>query len=180
MPAYDVALFTTMPAADGSGYVEVWGAGYARQIANFSELEGVWANIAKVDFGRAGAAWGTVGGFGLFSGVVLMLFGRLISDRAVQVGYLYRFGAREIVIPTGLLFDSGLFDGSLFDDAGLGGPPEAPPALPPPLFGATGFDAALFGGITAPATEIPAAMLVEIGIPPETTALRVMDWSRRP
>lgn len=181
MPAYNVALFTTMPAADGAGYVEASGTGYARQAANFTEVEGVWANALKVDFGRLTAVWGTVTSFGLFSGTVLMMFGRLIAQRVTQVGYLYRFGGREIVIPTGLLFDSGLFDGGLFDDAGFGAPPVPPsPAPPAPLLDTVTPDTALAGGTTPTAVEIPAAMLVELGIPAPTTAgVRVMNWSRR-
>src|SRR5664279_1658908 len=58
-----VALFTTAPAADGTGGVEVSGTSYARVSAasKFSApSSGAVANSAIIDFGTAGGAWGTI------------------------------------------------------------------------------------------------------------------------
>ncbi len=146
MPAYDVALFTTMPAGDGTGYAEVFGGGYGRQTANFSGS----TNDSNVDFGRAGTAWGTIKGFGLFTGAALMMWGLLTADKVVQVGYLYRFatGVISIAGAGALLFDAALFDQVLFGQA--------------------------------EALQLPAAPLTEVGAPaPVGAAVRVMNWSRR-
>lgn len=46
-----VALWTTMPDADGAGGVEVVGGGYGREVATFAtSVDGVAANSAPVEF----------------------------------------------------------------------------------------------------------------------------------
>lgn len=69
-----VALFTTMPAEDGSGGVEVSGGNYARvqhgpaddKWAAPTGGDGQFANIGAITFPAPNADWGSVVGFGLF------------------------------------------------------------------------------------------------------------------
>jgi hypothetical protein len=70
-----LALFTTLPAEDGTGGVEVStsGTGYARQAINAKfptpSGTGTVANSAIVDFGTASANWGSIVGFGIYTAV---------------------------------------------------------------------------------------------------------------
>lgn len=72
-----VALFTVMPADDGTGGTEVTGSGYARiqrdpADANWSapsDGSGEFKNTSAVQFGSPTADWGTIVGFGLYDAV---------------------------------------------------------------------------------------------------------------
>jgi hypothetical protein len=60
-----LALFTTMPATDGTGGVEVAGGSYARQAVTFAAADnGMTSNSAAVTFSALPAA--TLVGVGLF------------------------------------------------------------------------------------------------------------------
>ena len=83
-PTCYLALFTTMPADDGTGGVEVSGGAYARVL-----LTGLWAsatgsapssiaNGTLIQFATATADWGTVVGFGIYD--ALTSGNLLISD----------------------------------------------------------------------------------------------------
>lgn len=69
-----VALFTTMPAEDGTGGVEVSGTGYARiQRGPADEAweapaagNGLYKNAEAIQFGAPTASWGQIVGFGLY------------------------------------------------------------------------------------------------------------------
>jgi hypothetical protein len=85
-----VALFTTLPADDGTGGVEVSGGSYARQAVTFAApSSGAVANSGAVTFPTATASWGTVLGMGLFdavSGGNLLYFGALVTSKTVDSG----------------------------------------------------------------------------------------------
>jgi hypothetical protein len=85
-----VALFTTLPADDGTGGVEVSGGSYARQVVTFAApSSGAVANSGAVTFPTATASWGTVLGMGLFdavSGGNLLYFGALVTSKTVDSG----------------------------------------------------------------------------------------------
>ncbi len=68
-----IALFTTMPAADGSGGVEATFSGYARAaVANDltqwpAASGGAKSNANEIDYGTAGSGPETIVGFGFYS-----------------------------------------------------------------------------------------------------------------
>lgn len=62
-----VALFTVMPADDGTGGTEVTGGSYARVAATFTAAASRSVeNTAQVQFPKATASWGSVVGFGIY------------------------------------------------------------------------------------------------------------------
>jgi len=85
-----VGLFTTMPADDGTGGVEVSGGSYARQLATFgAPSSGTVANVGAVTFPVATASWGLILGMGLFdlvSGGNLLYYGLLATSKTVGIG----------------------------------------------------------------------------------------------
>ncbi len=72
IPSMYLALFTTAPAEDGTGGVEVSGSGYARQVIPFgtpaTDEDGgtAMANSSPFSFPRADADWGTISAWGVF------------------------------------------------------------------------------------------------------------------
>lgn len=73
LPTCYVALFTAMPADDGTGGTEVTGGSYARKVTSASDWAAssstqprTIANAALLSFPTATADWGTVIGFGLY------------------------------------------------------------------------------------------------------------------
>lgn len=93
-------LFTSMPDADGVGFVEVSGGSYARQSVacndtNFPETtDGTISNAVAVAFPQATANWGTVVGVGEFdalSGGNLLKFAELTNSRTVNNGDTFDF-----------------------------------------------------------------------------------------
>jgi hypothetical protein len=73
-----VALFTTLPAEDGTGGVEVSGTGYARVQHDAADANwtaptggnGLYSNNGAVQFGSPTANWGSIVGFGLYDASV--------------------------------------------------------------------------------------------------------------
>jgi hypothetical protein len=69
-----VALFTTLPAEDGTGGVEVTGGNYARILRGPADADwtppvsgdGVFSNAAAIIFASPNANWGNVLGAGIF------------------------------------------------------------------------------------------------------------------
>jgi hypothetical protein len=67
-----IALFTTMPANDGTGAVEAAWSGYARQASTNDLTEwpaasaGVKSNANVIDYGEAGSGPTSVVGFGFY------------------------------------------------------------------------------------------------------------------
>ena len=71
-----VALFTVIPADDGTGGTEVSGTGYARIKHGPGDAQwtaptttGVFSNTGVVQFGNPTANWGTIVAVGLYSAV---------------------------------------------------------------------------------------------------------------
>jgi len=98
-PVY-LALSTTTPSADGSGFTEPSGNGYARVAAPGSSWsassDGAKASSASLDFPLASGSWGTVTHVGVFDAATegtLMLFQALGTSRAVIAGSRVRFSA---------------------------------------------------------------------------------------
>lgn len=91
-----VGLFTTVPADDGTGGVEVSGGSYARvqrdpSDSNWTDLGsgGARENAAVITFPTATANWGTVVGFGIWdasSGGNLLLFNTVATSKPVNTG----------------------------------------------------------------------------------------------
>lgn len=97
-----VALFTTLPADDGTGGVEVTGGSYARQSVTFAAPSGgSVANSGAVTFPTATASWGTVLGMGLFdavSGGNLLYFGALATSKTVDNGDQISFANAALTV----------------------------------------------------------------------------------
>lgn len=90
-----VALFTTLPADDGTGGTEVSGTGYARvgynpSDSNWSAISaGESHNLVKIQFGSPTANWGTVVGWGIYSassGGTYLLGDTLTTSRTINSG----------------------------------------------------------------------------------------------
>jgi hypothetical protein len=99
-----VALMLTLPAADGTGGIEVptAGSGYARTVCSFgAAANGQITNNAECLFPEALADWGTVVGFCTFSAVTggtHMDRGTLSSSRQFLTGDQPRFKVSSLTI----------------------------------------------------------------------------------
>lgn len=84
-----LALFTSETGDDGSG-TEVSGTGYVRKaITMGSATDGVGANSAAVDFGTAGASWGTITHCAIYdaeSGGNMLMHDALTAPKTVGSG----------------------------------------------------------------------------------------------
>lgn len=89
-----VALFTTLPALDGTGGVEVTGGSYARVVRGPGDAywtvpvgdDGIFSNVAAVIFAAPTADWGNIIGAGIYdasSGGILIA--RALLDTARNV-----------------------------------------------------------------------------------------------
>jgi hypothetical protein len=109
-PLY-VALYTTNPSDNaGTGAVECTGTGYAREAIAASGWSAVGAgsstnkkisNAGTVDFGTAGAGWGTITGFGLYdasSNGTLYGWAALGSNKTINSGDTVDFAAGALVV----------------------------------------------------------------------------------
>lgn len=104
-PTLHVALFTTLPSADGSGAVEPSGNGYARVQTAGSDwtvatnaAPSLVENSSKITFPSSTGSWGTVIGFGLYdaaSGGNLWAFGSLDQNRTISSGQTPEFAAGD-------------------------------------------------------------------------------------
>lgn len=92
-----VALFTTLPAEDGTGGVEVTGGNYARVQCGPSDAawnapvsgNGEYSNAAAIVYGAPNANWGNVVGAGIFdalSGGILLAKATLDTARNIVAG----------------------------------------------------------------------------------------------
>lgn len=85
-----VALYTTLPGADGTGGVEVSGGGYARQALTLSAAaNGATSNTALLDYGTASASWGTVVGVAICDAATagnILWRGALTASKVVNSG----------------------------------------------------------------------------------------------
>lgn len=97
-----VGLFTTMPADDGTGGVEVSGGSYARQAVTFSAPSaGQVANSGLITFPLATASWGTILGMGLFDALTvgnLLYYGTLTASKTVGIGDQISFAASSLTV----------------------------------------------------------------------------------
>lgn len=106
-----VALFTTLPAEDGTGGVEVTGGSYARVQhdagdANWSGPSGgsgAFSNIGSIQFAAPTANWGTVVGFGLYDASTAgnYLIGNTLTGGSLVVNSgdpAPAFGAGDLVV----------------------------------------------------------------------------------
>lgn len=102
-PTIHVALFTTLPADDATGGVEVSAASYARVATVAADWNAAVAgaptvldNLSVINFPQATESWGTVIGFGLYTAAtagILILYGALGTNRAIATGDTPEFGA---------------------------------------------------------------------------------------
>ena len=97
LPAnYFVALSTTMPAQDGTGFTEVTGGAYARGSmgAGSAPSGGVVSNANDVEFQECTADWGTVKAFGIYyaaNGGNLLMYDAVTPNQSVVTGNQVRF-----------------------------------------------------------------------------------------
>ncbi len=106
-----VALFTTAPADDGTGYVEVSGGSYARVLmaraTAFSAITGGTAphqisNNGVLTFPTPSANWGTILAIGIFDLVTLnagnLLYWNTITSQSINTGVIASFAIGALVI----------------------------------------------------------------------------------
>jgi len=114
-PPTFIALFTTMPADDGTGGVEVSGGAYARQQVNINGgASPTWDlavteggggfevdNTNEIAFPVATAAWGTILGMGIYDALTvgnLMLLKTLVSNKTVDTDDTFKFPIGDLSI----------------------------------------------------------------------------------
>ena len=93
---YFVALSTTVPAQDGTGFTEVTGGAYARGSMGTGSApsDGVVSNSADVEFHECTADWGTVKAFGIYdaaTGGNLLMYDKVTPNQSVVTGNQVRF-----------------------------------------------------------------------------------------
>ena len=97
-----VALFTVLPADDGTGGTEVSGTGYARINSAgkwAAPSSGSVANHSALDFGTSGAAWGTIVGWAIMtasSGGTMIRKGAITPNVSVPSGTPASFPAGSL------------------------------------------------------------------------------------
>ncbi len=108
-----IGLFTTNPADDATGSVEVSGGAYARQAyaknstnwgSSVAGAPSTIQNLVAVTFPEATASWGTVKGWGYFTAVsagTLLFFAALDTNKAVNTGDTAQFNAGDLVAKLG-------------------------------------------------------------------------------
>lgn len=99
----EVALFTVLPAEDGTGGTEVSGGSYARQVITFAAPSaGVVSNSGAVTFPQATLSWGTVVGIGLYedagAGQNLLYLGTLSVSKVVDIGDQLSFASGALTV----------------------------------------------------------------------------------
>jgi len=111
--ATHIGLFTTLPADDGTGGVEVTGGSYARQA--FTRNGTNWGSstagapstiqsLVDLTFPQATASWGTVVGWGYWTAVsagTLLYFAALDTNKAIDNGDTAKFTAGNLVAQLG-------------------------------------------------------------------------------
>ncbi len=106
-----VALFTTAPADDGTGYVEVSGGSYARVLmarsSAWSAITGGTSphqisNNGVLTFPTPTANWGTVLAVGVFDLVTLnsgnLLYWNTITSQVINTGVIASFSIGSLII----------------------------------------------------------------------------------
>lgn len=102
-----IALFTVLPADDGTGGTEVSGTGYARvAVVNNTTnwpvtTTGTKSNGVTFSFPSPGGAWGTVVGFGIYDAAAagnLLYYGALSAPKTIATGQVYKFTAGSLQV----------------------------------------------------------------------------------
>ena len=93
---YYVALSTSVPSQDGSGFTEVTGGAYARGVfgTGAAPANGVVSNAADVEFQECTANWGTIKAFGIYdaaNGGNLLMYDEVTPNQSVVTGNQVRF-----------------------------------------------------------------------------------------
>jgi hypothetical protein len=97
-----VALFTVLPADDGTGGTEVTGGSYTRVSSAgkwATPSAGAVANNATIDFGTSTASWGTIVGWAIMtasSGGTMIRKGAITPNVAVPSGTPVSFPAGSL------------------------------------------------------------------------------------
>ncbi len=108
-----VGLFTTTPADDGTGGVEVSGGAYARQA--YARSGANWGNFVAgapsqgdnlnaITFPKATANWGTVTAWGYFTALsagTLLLFAVLGTSKAINTDDTAEIAAGDAIVKLG-------------------------------------------------------------------------------
>lgn len=108
-----IGLFTTTPADDGSGGVEVSGGSYAREAyaangtnwgSSVAGAPSTIQNLTVLTFTTATASWGTVTAWGYFTAITagtLLFFASLTTSKLVDNGDTAEFAAGSMVAQLG-------------------------------------------------------------------------------
>lgn len=108
-----IGLFTTTPADDGTGGVEVTGGSYAREAyakngtnwgSSTAGAPSTISNLVAVTFTTATANWGTVQSWGYFTAIsagTLLFFASLDTAKAVNNGDTAEFAIGALVAQLG-------------------------------------------------------------------------------
>lgn len=100
-----IALFTAMPAADGTGGTEVAGGSYARvavtnNAANFPAAAArAKSNANAITFAQATAAWGTIVGIGFFEVLTVgtpKFIKTLVANKTIGNGDTFSIAATQL------------------------------------------------------------------------------------
>lgn len=105
-----VGLYTSAPAADGTGGTEVTGGSYARAAVTNDATN--WpaaaartkSNANSIAFATASADWGTVthgGVFDTLSGGTPKYFGPLVASRTIESGDAFEIATDQLIITEG-------------------------------------------------------------------------------
>lgn len=103
-----IALYTTAPAEDGTGGVEVSGNGYARVSTSASDWgdatlanPSVLTNAADIEFPQATGAWGEIVAFGILDAVTggeFLIGADLDVPKSPTEGDTARFAAGQLTV----------------------------------------------------------------------------------
>lgn len=107
-PAKYVALYTTAPAEDGTGGVEVSGTGYTRVSTAAADWDvatlanpSVLSNAVDIEFPQAGGAWGEIVAFGIMDATSAgnyLIGANLDVAKSPTDGDIARFGAGQLTV----------------------------------------------------------------------------------
>lgn len=104
--AHYVALYTTMPAADGTGGVEVSGGAYVRESVAFTAATSAGTsssapNTSTLTWPAATASWGTVLGVGICDASTagnILAIGLLAASKSISSGDIFTIVAGNLTI----------------------------------------------------------------------------------
>lgn len=107
-PAKYIALYTTAPAEDGTGGVEVDGTGYTRVLTTSTDWSdatladpSVLSNATSIDFPEAGGPWGTIVAFGILDAATAgnyLIGSNLNVSKSPTEGDVARFSPGQLTV----------------------------------------------------------------------------------